>query len=217
MFLVFEGAECAGKTTSLEVLKDFLNQYSCPFECTREPGGTPFAEDIRELFKRVSLHKDEPLPETELMLILASRFQHIQKKILPILESPQWLLCDRFMDSSYVYQGILGGISKSYIDMVAGPILRGLTPDFVFVCSPQEEVMLQRLEIRKKDSKQQDRLDSFEIEKHLKIYHGFKRIVEEKWTYPCGKVPKRYFIDTSYSLESVYEQFLSIFKQEGMV
>ena len=101
--LSIEGGEGAGKSTVLRALRDALVASGADVVCTREPGGTPLAEQIRELL----LHPgdEKPSAETELLLMFASRAQHVRETILPALKRGAWVLCDRFTDSSYAYQG----------------------------------------------------------------------------------------------------------------
>jgi len=112
-FVSLEGGEGAGKTTVLAALRDALALRGHEVVLTREPGGTPLAEQVRGLL----LHPGDEVvaPETELLLMFAARAQHVRTTILPALERGAWVLCDRFTDSSFAYQG--GG--------------RGLDPDFI--------------------------------------------------------------------------------------
>ena len=115
-FISIEGGEGAGKTTVLEVLKKVLLQDSgCEVTCTREPGGTPLAEKIRELVLGVPLIDESLSPETELLLMFASRAQHVRETIRPALERGAWVISDRFTDSSYAYQGGGRGMDSELI------------------------------------------------------------------------------------------------------
>ncbi len=102
-FVTLEGGEGAGKTTVLNVLADALRDDGHEVVVTREPGGTPLAESVRALL--LARDHEPPSAETELLLMFASRAQHVRETILPALERGAWVLCDRFTDSSYAYQG----------------------------------------------------------------------------------------------------------------
>ncbi|UHQ18410.1 dTMP kinase [Lysobacter sp. KIS68-7] len=102
-FITLEGGEGAGKTTVLNALRDALQRNGLEVVTTREPGGTPLAEQIRGLLLDPS--HEPPSPETELLLMFAARAQHVRETILPALQRGAWVLCDRFTDSSYAYQG----------------------------------------------------------------------------------------------------------------
>ena len=111
--VTLEGGEGAGKTTVLHALRDALAATGADVVCTREPGGTPLAERIRELLLDPS---HEPAsPQAELLLMFASRAQHVRETILPALKRGAWVLCDRFTDSSYAYQGGGRGLDPAWI------------------------------------------------------------------------------------------------------
>lgn len=117
-FVTLEGGEGAGKTTVLAALRGLLEARGHEVVATREPGGTPLAERIRELL----LHArggdggpEAPAPETELLLMFAARIQHVRDTIVPALERGAWVLCDRFTDSSYAYQGGGRGLDVALI------------------------------------------------------------------------------------------------------
>lgn len=139
-FIVFEGAEGTGKSTQSSLLAKTLRAHALTVVETREPGGTPLAEDIRKVFKSVPESGDVPTPRTELLLVMAARSQHIEKLIKPALSKNQWIVCDRFLDSSYVYQGVRGNLAKIDIDAMAVPILNSLQPDLTFVLVVPQEV-----------------------------------------------------------------------------
>ena len=102
-FITLEGGEGAGKTTVLNALRDALKATGSEVVTTREPGGTPLAEQIRGLL--LDTHHEPPSPHTELLLMFAARAQHVRETLLPALQRGAWVLCDRFTDSSYAYQG----------------------------------------------------------------------------------------------------------------
>ena len=103
-FITFEGGEGSGKSTQIDFLNNFLNKKGANVLCTREPGGTPSAEIIRDLVTKGDPNRWSPL--TESLLMWASRTEHVEKLIRPSLEEGKWVLCDRFYHSTYAYQGI---------------------------------------------------------------------------------------------------------------
>jgi len=126
-FISIEGGEGAGKSTSIEYIKQKLE--ACGIEClvTREPGGTPMAEDIRQLLLQ---HRDEVVdPYTELLLMFASRRQHVQNVIRPALASGKWVICDRFTDASFAYQGFGRGLDKDFISSLKRWVHGDLNPN----------------------------------------------------------------------------------------
>ncbi len=114
-FVSLEGGEGAGKTTVLEALRKALNDDGFEVVSTREPGGTPLAEQIRSLLLGTSGPHEPPAPETELLLMFASRAQHVREVIMPALARGAWVISDRFTDSSYAYQGGGRGLDTDFI------------------------------------------------------------------------------------------------------
>lgn len=112
-FVTLEGGEGAGKSTALNALRDALRETGAEVVTTREPGGTPLAERIRALL--LDPDHEAPSPETELLLMFAARSQHVRETILPALQRGAWVLCDRFTDSSYAYQGGGRGLDLAFI------------------------------------------------------------------------------------------------------
>lgn len=102
-FITLEGGEGAGKSTCLAFIRDFLEQRGLPLVVTREPGGTPLAEEIRQLL--LARREEQVAPNAELLLMFAARAQHLQQVIFPALSRGDWVLCDRFTDATYAYQG----------------------------------------------------------------------------------------------------------------
>ena len=111
--VTLEGGEGAGKSTVLRALRDALVASGADVVCTREPGGTPLAERIRALL--LDPEHEPALPQAELLLMFASRAQHVRETILPALKRGAWVLCDRFTDSSYAYQGGGRGLDPAWI------------------------------------------------------------------------------------------------------
>jgi dTMP kinase len=112
-FVSLEGGEGAGKTTVMEALRVSLQRDGFEVVCTREPGGTPLAEQIRGLL--LDTRHEPPAAETELLLMFAARAQHVREAILPALERGAWVISDRFTDSSYAYQGGGRGLDMTFI------------------------------------------------------------------------------------------------------
>jgi dTMP kinase len=201
-FIVFEGGEGTGKTTQLERLWQRLQARGTPCLKTREPGGTPLAENIRALFKAVPEHGDTPTALTELMLVMGARAQHLEKVLKPALEQGKIVLCDRFLDSSYVYQWKLGKLAKEYVDGVAQGILQGLVPSLTFVFTVSTGTALERLAPRKAAG-ENDRLDNFDAHHHALISTAYLDILKDKIPYPCGNAPERIQIDGHQSIEAL--------------
>jgi dTMP kinase len=129
--ITFEGGEGTGKSTQIEHLAAALAGAKIDVLMTREPGGTPSAELIRELL--VEGPPDRWLPLTETLLLHAARHDHVVRRIAPALAAGQWVLCDRFMDSTRVYQGVAGGVGEAVIDRLHAIIFGNLRPDLTVI------------------------------------------------------------------------------------
>lgn len=206
-FIVFEGGEGSGKSTQARLLAQFLRDKGLTVLETREPGGTPLAEDIRNVFKSVPKSGDTPTPRTELLLVMAARAQHIEKTIRPALASGAWVICDRFLDSSYIYQGFRGGLTKNEIDTVAAPVVGTLQPDLTFVLRVDLETAHQRLKDR--PGSENDRLDS-ELLKDATLHAAFEALVTSQTPYPDGRIPKRVLIDGAGSADQVSKRICAV-------
>lgn len=123
--VTLEGSEGAGKTTVLHALRDALATLGLDVVCTREPGGTPLAERIRELL--LDPGHEPASPQAELLLMFASRAQHVRETILPALQRGAWVLCDRFTDSSYAYQGGGRGLDAALVSTLEREVV-GIRP-----------------------------------------------------------------------------------------
>ena len=127
--VTIEGGEGAGKTTVLNALRDTLKATGAEVVSTREPGGTPLAERIRSLLLDAgpdAVH-ESPAAETELLLMFAARAQHVRETVLPALQRGAWVLCDRFTDSSYAYQGGGRGLDPGFIAALEAQVV-GIRP-----------------------------------------------------------------------------------------
>lgn len=164
-FITLEGGEGVGKTTNLQYIEDYLLLHSIPLIVTREPGGTVVAEQIRELL--LSHHDEEFSEQTELLLMFAARSQHIKHVIRPALQAGKWVLCDRFTDATYAYQG---GGRRMDIKTIAGleALVQGnLKPDLTLLFDAPVDVGMRR-------AKKRGTLDRFEQEK-LHFFEDVRR------------------------------------------
>lgn len=143
LFIAVEGIEGVGKTTLTQEIEAYLTEKNIPFNITREPGGTPLAEKLR--FSALN-DKSEPIsPITELLLMFASRAQHVNNHIKPLLEQGTNVISDRFVAASYAYQGGGRGLNESYIQQLDNMVCGDLQPDYTILVVAPVEVALQRL------------------------------------------------------------------------
>ena len=154
-FITFEGTEGVGKSTQLAHAADTLRSLGVDVVVTREPGGTPMAEAIREL---LLAPRDEQVDETtELLLMFAARAQHLNTRILPALAQGQWVLCDRFTDATFAYQGGGRGVSHERIAMLETLVQGEVRPDHIILLDAPVETGMKR-------ARKRGELDRFEQE-----------------------------------------------------
>jgi len=145
-FITVEGTEGVGKTTNIDFICRWMDQRGIDYLTTREPGGTPLAEDIRNLLLSP---RDEPVDGcAELLLIFACRAQHLKQVIIPALESGKWVLCDRFTDATYAYQGGGRGIAWKDIASLEQLVQQNLRPDLTLILDIPVEQGLARAQQR---------------------------------------------------------------------
>jgi dTMP kinase len=176
-FITIEGGEGVGKSSLLKGLAEILRAAGHEVVVTREPGGTPSADRIRSLF---ALHdpSDPWLPESEALLISAARAQHVGRVIAPALTRGAWVLCDRFADSTRVYQGVLGGLDAAKLETMIALSTGGVTPDLTLVLDCDVDVALSR--IAKSSSDRRDEVARFDQEdkaRHEKRRAAYKHLV----------------------------------------
>lgn len=161
-FITVEGSEGAGKSTNINFIRNELVARGIPVVETREPGGTPLGEDIRDLL--LGHRHDGMADDTELMLIFAARCEHLNQVIRPALARGQWVLCDRFTDASYAYQGGGRGIAHQRIEQLEEWVQQGLQPDLTILLDIPVREGLERTRQRKQgpDRFERQELDFFD-------------------------------------------------------
>lgn len=171
LFITFEGTEGAGKTTQISRVQTFLEAKGYEVIITREPGGTLLGEKIRGL-----LLQDEMSQMTELLLMFAARAEHLDKVILPALQAGKWVLCDRFTESSYAYQGYARGVEIGKIAILESLVQNDLRPDCTFWFDIPIMEGMQR--VQKRGEK-----DRFEVENRQffeAVAEGFRMLSQER-------------------------------------
>ena len=157
-FITFEGVDGAGKSTHLEWFADALRQRGIPLLMTREPGGTPLGERLREILLHQSMHA-----ETEAMLMFAARREHVEQVIRPALQRGTWVISDRFSDASFAYQGGGRGVSLAKLEQLEQWVHGDLQPDLTLLFDIPIEIARQRLSNNiSLDRFEQERADFFE-------------------------------------------------------
>jgi len=169
-FITFEGGEGSGKSTQIKLLAKKIAETSSVC-VTREPGGTTSAEEIRKLLVRGKADKWSSV--SELLLLFAARKDHIDKLILPALSSNKWVLCDRFVDSTYVYQGMCGKTSLNVIKKIEKIVIGQFKPELTFLINIDPKVGIQR---SKRPGNKDLRYENMDIKFHNKIYKSYLKL-----------------------------------------
>jgi len=189
-FITVEGIEGVGKSTNIDFLSGILEGRGIEVLRTREPGGTPMAERIRQMLLE---HGDEPLPDiAESLLFFASRALHIDNTIRPALAAGKWVVCDRFTDASRAYQGYGRELGLERINLMAEWVHGDLQPDLTILLDAPVEVGMARAEERG----EADRLDSQEASFYRRVREGYLELAAAE--------PDRFaIIDASLELQQV--------------
>lgn len=170
-----EGGEGSGKTTVLNLLADALENKGIPVIRTREPGGIEIAEQIRKvILDRANINMD---PRTEALLYAAARRQHLVEKIIPALEMGKLVLCDRYIDSSLVYQGYARGLGMEEIYSINEFAIEDYMPDLTLYFDLDPEIGLSRIE--KDNNREVNRLDVESIQFHYKVREGYQLLLNQ--------------------------------------
>jgi dTMP kinase len=175
IFVTFEGGEGAGKTTQVEMLSKWMTKFNLPFLVTKEPGSPHLNEcvKIRELLLNPI---NDLTPSAELMLFLADRSQHVQKLICPALASGKHVICDRYSDSTRIYQ-CARGLGKDKVDILLDFATGGLQPDITFLLDIPVEIGLERARA-KSIYKEGDRMEQAGHKFHESVRYGFLKLAE---------------------------------------
>ncbi len=174
LFVTFEGGEGAGKSTLALKLQDALKSRANEVVFTREPGGTPFSEELRTLILH---HEGHVGSHAELFLFLAARIQHVEELIKPALARGAIVLCDRFTDSSIAYQGEARGLGFDYVTDCSRLAIGNFQPDITFYVDIDPTIGLGRTQTRRAPGDSTvDRLESLALDFHKKVRQGFLKL-----------------------------------------
>jgi dTMP kinase len=198
-FITLEGGEGVGKSTLMRGIVQWLQTKSIASLQTREPGGTPIANEIRRVFKAPPAGEDITA-ETEALLVSASRAQHVARVIRPALQGGQWVISDRFADSTRVYQGLFGGIALNDLEWLIKFSTGGLEPDLTFLLDCDVQLSSRRIGGRGPSTGDDDtaRYDQAGQQVHERLRQGFRRM--------AGFYPARFYIlDASQPADAVLQ------------
>ena len=169
--ITLEGGEGVGKTTSLVCIQKYLQSSGKDVLLTREPGGTEIGEEIRTILLQPGIL----CAETELLLMFAARSQHVKEKIEPALATGQWVICDRFIDASYAYQGGGRGLDEQHICYLENWLLADLQPDLTLLLDLPVEQGMQRANLRSSV----DRFEAEQLDFFHKVYERYHRRAQQ--------------------------------------
>ncbi len=177
-FITLEGVEGAGKSTAIGVICEFLKKNNMDYVLTREPGGTEIADAIREVL--LKQYSEDMCAETELLLMFASRAQHIRRVIKPALAEGKWVVSDRFTDASFAYQGGGRKIPRADIESLQRLVQGNLQPDRTFLLDLPVEIGLERIAARgEKDRIEREEVDFFQ--RVRQAYHDCVNLDPERY------------------------------------
>jgi len=197
MFITLEGPEGSGKTSQMPRLAKYLRSKGYEVITTREPGGTPISDQVRDIL--ISMKNTGMEPRTEILLFLAARAQLVEELIKPALQSGKIVLCDRYGDSTLAYQGYGHKLDLDTLKRMLAFATDGLKPDLTIYLDLDVETGLQR-KIKKDEW---NRLDAYEVAFHQRVRNGYHQLLAEE--------PQRWvLIDASQSLADVQRQMRTI-------
>lgn len=198
--ITLEGGEGSGKSTILDLIREFLEGHAIDFMVTREPGGVRISEKVRDII--LDVDHTEMDARTEALLYAAARRQHLVEKVLPALAAGKVVIFDRFVDSSLVYQGYCRGIGVDEVYQLNLFATEGFTPDVTLYLDVTPEIGLSRVN---NGNREVNRLDLENMDFHEKVREGYLMLAKQ--------YPDRYrMIHADKTLEEVYNQVLNVLK-----
>ena len=201
--ITFEGLDGCGKSTQLEKATEWLNAQGYSVLKTRQPGGTVIGQQIRSIL--LNPEHEELQPESELLLYLADRIQHLQDSILPAKTAGKIVLCDRFHDSTVAYQGYGRGLNLNSIESIVAHCINPYSPDLTILLNIAPEAVASRLENRKEHT-EKDRLDLESLSFFKRVAQGFQKLAAVE--------PERFVcINGEQDIELIHQEIINILKQ----
>lgn len=199
LFITVEGTDGAGKSTQIQLLTDYLKSKGRNVIIKREPGGTDISEKIRELI--LDVNNKDMSDVAEALLYAASRAQLVHQVIKPALEKGEVVICDRFVDSSIVYQGFARGLGKDMVEEINRFAIDEIMPDITLFFDLSPEIGIKR----KMQDHNLDRMESEKLDFHLKVYEGYKTLTNMY----SDRIRR---IDANMTIEEVHKQVLDAIK-----
>ena len=202
-FITFEGCEGSGKSTQLKLLSAYLEENKIPYIMTREPGGSPIAEDIRKII--LDGKNTAMCDECEAMLYAASRIQHLKEKVIPALDAGKLVICDRYVDSSLAYQGFARGLGLEYVADINKKAFELCTPDLTVFLDISPDKAFER----KHGADENDRMEKQGLEFHKRVYAGYLNLLK--------LYPRICAVECMISAEEVHKNIVNLLKERGII
>ncbi|MBN8543085.1 MAG: dTMP kinase [Alphaproteobacteria bacterium] len=197
-FITLEGGEGAGKSTQIKLLAQAFEQAGHKTLVTREPGGSKGAEAIRKLVVEGAADRWDPV--TESLLFMTARYDHLETLIKPALGRGEWVVCDRFFDSTYIYQGIAKGVDTHWLKQLYTLLYGNAAPELTLLLDIDPKDGLKRASAR--NSGAETRFENMDFSFHQKLRDGFLRLAKEE--------PARiHVVDAAVSIEAIHQSILS--------
>ncbi len=202
-FITFEGCEGCGKSTQVKLLAQKLTELGVDFIVTREPGGSDVAEQIRGII--LNANNTAMCDACEALLYAAARIQHLKEIVEPALEQGKLVICDRYVDSSFAYQGYARGLGEEYIASINAAALDKYTPDLTLFLNISPKDAFER----KHGADEDDRMEQLGLEFHEKVYNGYLAL--------AGKYPRICAVDCSGTKYQTAEMIINTLKSKGII
>ena len=202
-FITFEGCEGSGKSTQIRLLSEKLSAAGVDFIVTREPGGSDVAEQIRKIIldgKNVAM-----CDECEALLYAAARIQHLKEIVKPALAAGKLVVCDRYVDSSFAYQGAARGLGEEYIEEINSAALKDYSPDLTIFLNISPDKAFER----KHGADLSDRMEKQGLAFHLKVYNGYLSLLQ--------KYPRICAVECGGTKYETAEKIFALLKEKGII
>ena len=204
MFITFEGCEGVGKSRQIRLLEEYLKQNKINYYLTREPGGTAVSEQIRNVI--LDGKNDSMTDECEALLYAAARVQLLKETVAPKLEKGELVLCDRYIDSSFAYQGYARGLGVDFVEKINDYAIKNFMPDYTIFLNLTPEQAFKR----KGGVDKTDRLELSGIDFHNKVYQGYLDLSK--------KYKDRFIvIDASGEKNETHQKIINALKEKGVI
>ena len=203
-FITLEGCEGAGKSTQLNLLKEYFDKNGVEYISTREPGGTPVAEKIRAVI--LDVDNKGMADECEALLYAASRAEHLKNKVIPAMKEGKIVLCDRFIDSSFAYQVYARGLDFSVVEKANFYAIENCMPNVTLFLDIAPKAAF----ARKGGADKTDRIEQEGLAFHQRVYEGYVDLAR--------RYPERIVrIDASGSADEIFERILTVLRERGII